>query len=164
MTSKRLSIAVWLAALIVSGGAAAQTLALTGLNGESRTIKVTDLAAMPRQAVTVRQEGGKAVRYEGVLLTVLLQSVGAPAGKGLHGRELADIVVVSAKDGYRVALALADTDPAMRGEVVLLADRADGAPLGPAEGPLRLVVEGDLRPARSARMVTAIAVERATAP
>ena len=37
----------------------------------------------------------------------------------------------------------------------------DGAALPPSEGPFRLVVQGDRRPARSARMVTAITLERA---
>jgi hypothetical protein len=87
--------------------------------------------------------------------------VGAPAGKGLHGPALADFVVVSAKDGYRVVLGLAETDPGVRTEKILLADRAEGAPLPPTEGPFRLVIEGDLRPVRSARMVTSIGVQTA---
>jgi DMSO/TMAO reductase YedYZ molybdopterin-dependent catalytic subunit len=36
----------------------------------------------------------------------------------------------------------------------------DGKPVPDAEGPLRLVVDGDLRPARSARMVEKIEVRR----
>jgi len=37
-----------------------------------------------------------------------------------------------------------------------LADQADGKPLDPKEGPFRLVVDGDLKPARSARSVVEI--------
>jgi DMSO/TMAO reductase YedYZ molybdopterin-dependent catalytic subunit len=70
---------------------------------------------------------------------------------------------VGASDGYRVVIGLAETDPGVRHEKILLADRVEGGPLPPTEGPFRLVVEGDLRPVRSARMVTAISVEGAAA-
>jgi hypothetical protein len=62
-----------------------------------------------------------------------------------------------------VVLGLAETDPGVRSEKILLADRAEGAPLPANEGPFRLVIEGDLRPVRSARMVKAIAVQAAPA-
>jgi DMSO/TMAO reductase YedYZ molybdopterin-dependent catalytic subunit len=41
---------------------------------------------------------------------------------------------------------------------LILANRMDGRPLPEKDGAFRLVVEGDLRPARSARLVTAIRV------
>jgi hypothetical protein len=145
----------------IAGGAAAQSVTLTGPGGETRSLSLAELAAMPHEAVTLASEHGPGKRYEGVPLTLLLQSVGAPAGKSLHGPALADLVLVSASDGYRVVLALAETDPGVRQEKILLADRADGAPLATGEGPFRLVVEGDLRPTRSARMVTSIRVEAA---
>jgi len=74
---------------------------------------------------------------------------------------MADIVVIAAKDGYRVALALSDVDPGFGGCQIILADKVEGAALPAADGPFRLVVEGDARGARSARMVTAIKLERA---
>jgi hypothetical protein len=109
--------------LAFASGASAQSLALTGPDGASRTVTASDLAAMPHQQALLRTEDGRQIAYQGVPLTLLLQTVGAPAGKTLRGRELADIVVVSASDGYRVALALADTDPAMTDRPVVLADR-----------------------------------------
>jgi hypothetical protein len=116
---------------------------------------------MPHATAVLPNEHGAARHCDGVPLTVLLESVGAPTGKALHGPALADLVVVGAGDGYRVVLGLAETDPGVRPEKILLADRCEGAPLGANEGPFRLVVEGDLRPVRSARMVTAIRVEAA---
>jgi hypothetical protein len=145
----------------LAGAALAQSVDLTGPTGQTRSLSLADLAAMPHESVMLAGEHGPAKRYEGVPLTWLLASVGAPVGKALHGPALADLVVVSASDGYRVVLALADTDPGIGPRKVLLADRVDGAPLAATEGPFRLVVEGDLRPARSARMVTAIRVESA---
>jgi hypothetical protein len=46
------------------------------------------------------------------------------------------------------------------GERVILADLMDGNPLDERTGPFQLVVEGDLRPARAVRMVSAIRLER----
>jgi hypothetical protein len=156
-------ILILLAGLGVAGAAPAQSVALTGPAGETRTVTLSELAAMPHQTATLVNEHGPARQYDGVPLTLLLQSVGAPAGKTLRGPAMADLVLVGASDGYRVVLALAETDPGMTPRKVLLADRADGAPLGATEGPFRLIVEGDLRPARSARMVTTIQVEAAPA-
>jgi hypothetical protein len=72
-------------------------------------------------------------------------------------------VVATGRDGYRAALALAEADPGMRTAPTIVADRADGAPLS-AEGPLRLVVAGDLRPARSVRMLVSLEVRRPGPP
>ncbi len=88
----------------------------------------------------------------------IVTRVGAASGKAIHGPEMATIIKVTAKDGYQVVLGLAETDPGTRSDQIILADRADGAPL--KEGrPFRLVV-GNLRPARSARMVERIEVIR----
>jgi hypothetical protein len=74
---------------------------------------------------------------------------------------MADVIEVGAADGYHVALALAEADSLMRGEdQVFLADRCAGAPMPAPEGPFRLVVVGDKRPARSARQVTSITLLR----
>lgn len=98
--------------------------------------------------------------YEGPLLIDVLAKVGAPTGKSLRGRALAQAVLVEASDGYVVALGLAEADPGTRAQRIILADKADGAPLNATDGPFRLVVEGDLRPARSARMVRKISIVR----
>src|ERR1019366_6169044 len=106
---------------------------------------------LPRTAVTLQLEGGRSEACEGVSLSDLLAKVGAPRGKALRGPEMADAVLVSAADGYHVALALAETDTMVRTNKIILADRCNGAAMTAPEGPFRLVVEGDLRPARSAR-------------
>jgi DMSO/TMAO reductase YedYZ molybdopterin-dependent catalytic subunit len=154
-----LGAAAWFA---LAGAVLAQNLVLTGPDGRTRTVTVAEIAAMPHQsALLPREGGGPPRRYEGVALTDLLQSVGAPSGKALRGPAMADVVVAQGADGYRAALALAETDAGMRKDAILVADKAEGAPLPANEGPLRLVVEGDLRPARSVRNVAAIHVESA---
>jgi len=153
------ALAAAAAGLLVAGGAGAQSIALSGLAGEKVTLGAADIAALPHQAVTLPLEG-KSEACDAVPLGAILAKVGAPQGKALRGPELADVVVVAAADGYRVALALAETDPLMNGDKVLLADRCGGAAMAPPEGPFRLVVLGDRRPARSARQVTSIALLR----
>ena len=143
--------------LLVAGPALAQDLSLTGPAGQAVTLSAADVAALPHVALTVTLEG-KTLAFVGVPLSVLLARVGAPQGEALRGRAMSDVVLVSAKDGYVVALSLAETDAKMRKDQVILADRMNGAPLPDNAAPYRLVVEGDLRAARTARMVTGIAV------
>ncbi|MFY9673694.1 MAG: hypothetical protein WAK13_04545, partial [Terriglobales bacterium] len=57
---------------------------------------------------------------------------------------------------YKVAFALAEADPAFATRQIILADKRDGKPLGPKEGPFRIVAPGDKRPARWIRQVTEI--------
>jgi hypothetical protein len=156
----------WFAFAAVAAGwfvattAAAQSIALTGLAGEKVQLGAADIAALPHQAVTLQLEG-KTEACDAVPLSLILAKVGAPQGKALRGPEMADVIVVGAADGYHVALALAEADPLMRGEdQIFLADRCAGGPMAPPEGPFRLVVIGDKRPARSARQVTSITLLR----
>jgi hypothetical protein len=57
-----------------------------------------------------------------------------------------------------VVYALAEFDEAFNGRTILLVDREDGHVLGDGMGPVRIVVPGDKRPARWARMVTSLDV------
>jgi len=152
----------WIAVIGVAlglwaGQAWAQDLKLAGPDGQTASLSAAEFAALPHETATVTIEG-KTATYQGVPLTRLLERVGAPTGKALHGPALRDVVLVTGRDGYAVALSLAETDPAMRKAAILLADRADGQPLAETAGPYRLVVEGDQRAARCVRMVASIAV------
>src|SRR5690348_129169 len=66
------------------------------------TVSAADLAAMPRTTVTASAHDHDAT-YEGVSIRELLTRVGVPAGEALRGRELAQAVVITGADGYRVA-------------------------------------------------------------
>lgn len=114
---------------------------------------------MQRVSVNADFHGEKHI-FEGVPLTELLARVGAPTGERLRGKELTHVVIVRSRDGYQVTLSLAETDPTVSPRKVILADRSDGAVISGEDGPFRLVVEGDLKPARSARMVAAIEVRK----
>jgi hypothetical protein len=146
--------------ILASGVAVAEdgaSVALVGLDGRKSALTLSELDALPQVQINAK-EHGKAHLFEGALLGDVLSKVGAPAGKAIRGEELADVVIIEAR--YKIALDLAGTDPTMRNERVILADRMDGAPLDSDHGPFLLVVEGDLRPARAVRMVFSIRLER----
>ena len=134
----------------------AQILTVTGPSS-SKTLSAQAFAALPRQSIVANLKG-REVTFEGASVTTLAALVGAPSGEALRGPALATVVIVTASDGYRVALSLAETDPAIRSEAAIVADRADGKPLDAYDGPLRLVTAGDKRPARWARDVRGIEV------
>ena len=137
--------------------AAAQSLTLRGPAGQTMAISMAELAALPHVGFTFDVHGQKHA-YEGVLLIDLLAKVGTPTGKSLGGKALAHAVRTTSADGYQVVFGLGEIDPGTRPNRIIVVDRADGVPLSATDGPLRLVVEGDLRPARGARMLTMIEV------
>ena len=147
-----------LAATFIASSASAQVLTVRGEAGRSTQLSAQALAALPHVSITTG-EHGRSVTYDGVPLSTLTALVGAPQGEALRGPAFAMVVIVTAQDGYRIVLSLAETDPSIRAERSIIADRADGAPLDARSGPFRLVVEGDKRPARAARNVQSIEVK-----
>lgn len=143
------------AAILSASAASAQSVVLTSPDGVTRTLGAADLAALPRETLSLSAHGQTHV-YSGPSLASVLAAVDAPVGSALRGPALKSVVAVRAADGYVVAFSLAEIDPAMRSSRIILADREDDAAIGGEDGPLRLIVEGDARPARSVRQVTAI--------
>jgi hypothetical protein len=136
------------------------TVVIKGEAGQTVTLTASDLDALPQAGVTLSHKG-HSVTLKGARLDAVLAKVDAPRGEALRGPALADVVLVKASDGYRVALSLGEIDPSVRPEAVtgpvILAHQQGGAPLG-KDGQFRLGVGGDLRPARSARDVVEIDV------
>ena len=129
---------------------------LTGLDGRGETLTAAQLAARPHRTVTLAHEG-RTTAYSGVPLSDLMRDLRAPMGALMHGQAVNDVLFVTAADRYRVVLSLAEVDPSVHaGALAILADQADGKPLDAHEGPFRLVVGGDLKPARAARQVVEI--------
>ena len=120
----------------------------------------TALAKLPQHQVHA-QAHGQTVNCEGPALIDVLAAAGAPSGDKLRGKNLALYVRISAADDYQAVFALAELDPGFRDEVAIITNRCDGAPLDSKDGPFRLVVPGDKRPARWVRQVTAIDLLRA---
>lgn len=98
--------------------------------------------------------------FEGVTLTEILQKAGATLGGQLRGKAMATYVLVTAKDGYRVIFALPELDPDFTdaSKRIIVADTVDGKPLPDTQGPLRIVVPSEKKPARWIRMVESIEV------
>jgi hypothetical protein len=146
-------------ALIAAGMAVAaqERPATLTIAGGERTLTVTRemLDSMPRAKASIDHEN-VVTEFEGVWLDQLLAQVGAPLAGNLRGKAFATFVRAEANDGYQVVFSLAEIDPAFSENRVLLADRARGEKLIGSQGPFRLVVVKDKRPARSMRMVERI--------
>ncbi|KRD77544.1 hypothetical protein [Lysobacter sp. Root983] len=115
------------------------------------------IAGLPRTTATDTAHG-KTLSCEGVSLAALLRASGAMPEEPLRGAQLARMVVVSARDGYRVAYSLAELDASLGAREVVLSDRCDGAALDADDGPWRLIAPGESRPARWIRQIESIRV------
>lgn len=138
-------------------------LSVTGAVTTELHLTAADLKAMPRTMVTaVDAHEKKSYVFEGVTLQELLLRAGVATGENLRGKGLALCVVAGAVDGYHAVFSIGELDPSIGAEQVLIADTADGAPIPQGQGPLRLVVASDKRPARWVRMLQSITVISAT--
>jgi hypothetical protein len=126
-------------------------------DGKPVKLDAASLAELPRQTA-ILQDHGKEITYEGVLLRDVLAHAGVDFGKGLRGKQLSSYVIAVGSDGYQAVYALADFDPTITNSAIILADKRDGKPLEANEGPLRIVVPQDKRPARSVRLLREIEV------
>jgi DMSO/TMAO reductase YedYZ molybdopterin-dependent catalytic subunit len=155
------SVAVSLVAIVAAQSPAprataaptpATSLAITGDVPHPLTLDLAALRAMPRHSVTVREHDVTRT-YDGVLVGDLLARAGAPLGDRFRGPAVSTYVLATASDGYEVVYSLAELDPTFTHSEAIVADTVDGAPLDATTGPLRIVVPGDVRPARSIRML-----------
>ena len=140
--------------------AATGTLAVTGDVATPLTLKAEDLMNMPRETVSVPEQDGTKIEYEGVALREILKRAGAPLGNQLRGKALTTYILAKAHDGYQVVFALGEVDAAFANEQILVADKRDGKPLFGYQGPLRLVCPNDKAGARSVRMLETLEVVR----
>jgi hypothetical protein len=137
--------------------ATAQTLTITTADGHSTTLSAAQIAAAAHVAISADDHGTPA-KFEGVPLSAVLTMAGIQFGDSLRGPRLTEVVLVTAADGYKVAFALAEADPAFATREIILADKRDGKPLDTKEGPFRVVAPGDKRPARWIRQVIELKV------
>ena|SRR5208283_1614473 len=158
MTHRRyFPLSVLLSLLLLVPALSAQNLLVINLDGHSTTFTAAQISALPRATVTAHDHNADA-QFEGVPLSALLSSAAIQLGDSLRGPRMAEVLLVSAADGYRVAFALAEIDPAFATREIVLADKRDGKPLDAKEGPFRIVAPGDKRPARWIRQVTELRI------
>ena len=141
-----------------SHAADAPSIRLIGIGKPAITLDGAALAAMPRTTVQAGAHGAAPSAWEGVSMLELLRLAGAPLDQALRGRALASFVRVTASDGYQVVFSLGELDAAFGATKVILADRHEGKPLDARDGPFRLMVPGDSRPARWEHGVISIEV------
>lgn len=115
------------------------------------------LAKLPRAQASLTAHG-KTQSCEGVWLDDLAAAAGLPAGDAVRGPALTMMIVAEAADGYRVAFSLGEIDAKLGNRRVLVAHRCDRKPLTAEEGPVRLVLSGEARAARSVRQLRALRV------
>jgi hypothetical protein len=130
--------------------------------GKQSALTLDALKAMPQKTVQFHNvHTGADETYSGVPLIDLLASLGVPHGKDLHGKGLSEYMVAVGADGYKAVLALAELDPEFHPGDVIVADAMDGKPLDAKNGPFKLVVTEDKRPARSVHNLVSIEVKMA---
>lgn len=156
--------------LAVSAFAADPVLRIEGIAGHDGVVQppmqlsLADLQSMPRVSLPAKTHDGKDHTFEGVALAELLHRAGLPQGDAVRGPMLTRYLLVTAHDGYRAVFSLPELDPAFSDSRALLADRMDGQPISPRDGPLRLVMPAEKREARWVRMVERIELVAAPEP
>lgn len=146
--------------LVISYHAKAQT-ASVKISGEvitPMTINDDDLRKYTQTTVTRKDHDGKEHTYTGVILAEILKKAGSTLGPDLKGKNLTKYILVTASDNYQVVFALAELDKAFTDRTIILADQVDGKPLPSGEGPFRIIVQDEKKPARCIREVTDIKV------
>jgi DMSO/TMAO reductase YedYZ molybdopterin-dependent catalytic subunit len=142
------------------GATPAGTLTIGGDVSQPLTLAAADLKSLPRSRVEVTIEDRTINVYEGVLVSERLKRAVEPLGPELTANALASYVIASAADGYEVRFSLAELDPALTTNDVIVADTLNGKPLGGSQGPLRIVAPHDRRSARSIRMLERLRLVR----
>ena len=161
MNYSRPALLIALCAAFVSAQTPAPaTLTISGDIPASVTLTVDDIAKMPHETVTIPDQDGTKIAYQGVPLREILKRAGAPSGKDLRGKTLTTYILAKAHDGYQVVFTVGEIAPEFGNEQILVADQRDGKPLFGYQGPLRLVCPSDKAGARSVRMLETLEVVR----
>jgi len=139
-------------------------LKVRGAGLKSVDLTSADLAGMGRRTLTVKEKDGAEAKYEGVTVEDILTKAGMTFGQSLRGARLRDYLVADASDGYGVVFALPEISAEFSDRVVIVADRVDGGPIPPKDGPLRVIVSDEKKHARWVRNVVSLSVQSSVAP
>jgi hypothetical protein len=150
-------LAVVLAVALVPALMLGQQLTIQTESGKQTVLTRTEVEALPHVKVTTSASAASTT-FEGVALRSVLEKAGVGFGDSLKGKRLASCLLVEAADGYRVAIALPELDPAFNDKQVVLAFSKDGKTLDDKDGPYRLVIPDEKRMARWVRQVTTLKI------
>ena len=133
-------------------------LELVPMQGSPLRLDRAALELLPQVEVRQRDAKSGAHVYTGPTVRSLLTRLGIPEGEPLRGNNLKIAVLAEGRDGYKVVFAVAELDPSFSKRVTIVATREDGKPMDVIQGPLRMAVEGELRPARWVRQVARLRI------
>jgi DMSO/TMAO reductase YedYZ molybdopterin-dependent catalytic subunit len=156
---KYLLILSFLALVISPALIKAQSIKITGEVTTPLDLKLADMQQFKQTNVVRKDRDGNGHTYSGVSVAELLQKAGATMGKDLKGENLTKFISVEASDGYQVVFALAELDNEFTDRTIILANMLDGKPLPTGDGPFRIIVQDEKKPARCIKQVTAIKVQ-----
>ena len=145
----------------VASPVAAGAIEVTGLVQHPGQVTVADLQALSTETVAVTFESGGEPQdhtFTGVRLIDVIEHLGLAVEPNARNPLLPVYLVVTANDGYQVVVSGGEIDPNFGNVPMLLAWEQDGAPLAGDDGPLRLVVPGDLRGGRYVHGIVSIDV------
>lgn len=131
------------------------------ISGEVTTplsINETEFKTYTQTTVNRKDRDGKDHIYSGVVLADILAKAGVTLGKALMGENLTKYVLVGASDGYQVVFALPELDKDFADRTIILANQVDGQPLAAGDGPFRIIVQDEKKPARCIKQVTDIKI------
>ena len=154
-------IRIWAAIALFISAAAAQAaeppLSVSGLVLHPLSLTLADLKSFPVVHVSVTQASGKGpvvLDCSGAALTALLDKAALNLGKA-NNANLGHSVLITADDGYAIALSLGEIDPDYGNAGPIIATDCGGKPL---DAP-RLVVPNDKHAGRAMKGVVSIAVK-----
>jgi DMSO/TMAO reductase YedYZ molybdopterin-dependent catalytic subunit len=148
---------IFIISLATSITVQAQTTATVKITGEVTTplnLALADLHQFTQTVVVRKDKDGKDHTYSGVTLSDILQK----AGVVMNRESLTKYLLVDASDGYQIIFALAELDKSFTDRAIILADTVDGKPLAPGDGPFRIIVQDEKKPARCIKQVTSMKV------
>lgn len=119
------------------------------------------LQQIPHTDVSAKGHDGVSHSFSCVPVKAALTTVQPPVGENLRGDGMSLVLIAGAKDRYHAVFALAELDESVGDKQAFVCDKQDGQPLSASDGPLRLVVPSDKRPARWVRMLTSLEIQRA---
>ncbi|MCJ7935757.1 MAG: molybdopterin-dependent oxidoreductase [Chryseobacterium sp.] len=150
-----------LAFLLISGWVWCQSGFRLKVNGEVSTpleLSLADLSKMPRKKASLKDKDGSIHVYTGVSVQEILAEAGVPSGKELHGEHLSKYLLAKCTDGYQVLFSLAELEASITDKNIIVADTVDGKPLPESKGPLRIIAEGEKKPARSSYQLESLII------
>lgn len=139
--------------------AAAAFVKVSGEVKKPLSLYMQDLVKMKHSTVYVKDRSGNEHSFTGVPVQEIMGMAGVTTGKELRGENLSKYLLVKCADGYEVLFSLAELDSSFTDRLVILATQSEGKPLPVNQGPFRLAVPGEKKPARNCLQVLEFVVK-----